>query len=195
MKVLVQQGYKGEFAKVNGLLCVFDRAHAVPQVGATVEVMIKRVVFKRDANGCLMKRIRENVKLIVLRTVGPDDILIHHQGFICLGSGCSTLAEPQNRGLDYCLSPGALHSALYEADHVNLGWYKDRPVPPVIPGNAYVNKFAQPHRSQYVRRIEGVPSMGELSFVMEELNEALIEYRALDAEWQAAHDAKNNGNS
>jgi hypothetical protein len=149
-----------------GMLCFFDKKLPQPAPGVGIDVMITGLLWNRTPDGNYFDYSRAPKGLFV-REVTADDMLVHHKGFECSGSMCSTTAIVADRsrkdmGGCYTLTPGRLNGTIREVDNVNSRFLGiDSAVP--IPGVAFVSR-EHLRTAGGICRIEGVPNILELKW-------------------------------
>jgi hypothetical protein len=145
-----------------GILCLFDRMRQMPERDATVEVMITGIRYFQNSERT--ETNFSNPKFFFVRETTDEDVLIAHDGFVISGKQTSAVAMGTYEGQKVILTAGRV--GVVEIDQT--GVKEGDPLPPGIPGHAYVRRN---HLEKYLSSkgrgtvaIEGVPHPSNMRF-------------------------------
>lgn len=136
-----------------GYHCYFDKQFPYPEVGVETPMMIctnTRVVQADPPSTDLV------IRSLIIRPVSQDDVMVHHSGFIMEMGSAEITADVKhiygdlNPRIDW-LTPGRTN--------VRVAYLNGTNEVVARPGYAWVNKNDV---AAGMRRITGVPSLGEL---------------------------------
>jgi hypothetical protein len=153
---VVERKDKGIVARINGTLCLFDRNCTPPAPDVPVEVMITGILYNNLPGSQILDTSKP--KLLFLRVVTDEYVLVEHSGFECASDRCCTSAVARlPDGSFRTLTPGRV--GVVAVDNVNTSIAYLEP----IPGAAYIKRSYLSNKKEPAR-IEGVNDIDQLQF-------------------------------